>query len=285
MKFRFFLAHATLVAGLSFVNCQAQVAYGTQLGDDKYQPTIGQDGKDVIWVPTNDSMTDAMLKLANVGPDDLVYDLGAGDGKIAIAAAKTYGARSVGIEYNKDMADLATRNAQRAGVADKVKIIHGDIFVEDFSKATVLTLYLLPDLNLKLRPTILKMTPGTRVVANSFHMGDWEPDQMIGSGYPQGYFWVVPAQVAGKWIISGIDGGKADTLEIVQRYQKIAGTLTLGGKSQPILSASLNGNKIKFNFIERSGQSRSVEGIVNGNTFSAKVSENLPIYEITGTRK
>ena len=285
MNFRFILAHAAFVLGLSLSNSLAQVPYGTQLGDDKYKPTIGQDGKDVIWVPTNDAMADSMLKMANVGPDDLVYDLGAGDGKIAIAAAKTYGARSVGIEYNKDMADLAARNAQRAGVDDKVKIIHGDIFVEDFSKATVLTLYLLPDLNLKLRPTILKMTPGTRVVTNSFHMGDWEPDQVIGSGYPQGYFWVVPADVAGKWTIRGINGGKDDTLDLVQRYQKVGGTLTVGGKPQAILGATLRGKQLKFSFIDQSGATRAMDLTVNRNSLTGNVSENMPIYDVFGIRR
>ena len=246
MKIRLVLSTTALLLGLAAAQSYAQVAYGTTLGDDKYQPSVGQSGKDVIWVPTNDAVADAMLKAANVGPNDLVFDLGAGDGKIAIAAAKNYGARAVGIEYNKDMAALAARNAQRAGVSDKVKIIHGDIFVEDFSKATVLTMYLLPDLNLKLRPTILKMAPGTRVATNSFNMGDWEPDQVIGNGYAQGYFWVVPGNAAGKWTIKGINGGQGDVLELTQQYQKVGGTLTIKGKAQPILGGKLTGNRLKF---------------------------------------
>jgi hypothetical protein len=278
------LSTTALALGLTVTQAYAQIAYGTTLGDDKYQPSVGQSGKDVIWVPTNDAVADAMLKAANVGPNDLVFDLGAGDGKIAIAAAKNYGARSVGIEYNKDMAALATRNAERAGVSDKVKIIHGDIFVEDFSKANVLTMYLLPDLNLKLRPTILKMAPGTRVATNSFNMGDWEPDQVIGTGYTQGYFWVVPGNAAGKWTIKGIDGGQGDVLELTQRYQKVGGTLTMKGKSQPILGGVLTGNRLKFSFVDQNGQSRIFDVEIKGNALTGNVLENSPLYEVSGTR-
>jgi SAM-dependent methyltransferase len=284
MNIRLVLSTTALALGLTVTQAFAQIAYGTTLGDDKYQPSVGQSGKDVIWVPTNDAVADAMLKAANVGPNDLVFDLGAGDGKIAIAAAKNYGARSVGIEYNKDMAALATRNAERAGVSDKVKIIHGDIFVEDFSKANVLTMYLLPDLNLKLRPTILKMAPGTRVATNSFNMGDWEPDQVIGTGYTQGYFWVVPGNAAGKWTIKGIDGGQGDVLELTQRYQKVGGTLTMKGKSQPILGGVLTGNRLKFSFVDQNGQSRIFDVEIKGNALTGNVHENSPLYEVSGTR-
>ena len=284
MNIRLVLSTTALALGLTVTQAFAQIAYGTTLGDDKYQPSVGQSGKDVIWVPTNDAVADAMLKAANVGPNDLVFDLGAGDGKIAIAAAKNYGARSVGIEYNKDMAALATRNAERAGVSDKVKIIHGDIFVEDFSKANVLTMYLLPDLNLKLRPTILKMAPGTRVATNSFNMGDWEPDQVIGTGYTQGYFWVVPGNAAGKWTIKGIDGGQGDVLELTQRYQKVGGTFTIKGKSQPILGGVLTGNRLKFSFVDQNGQSRIFDVEIKGNALTGNVLENSPLYEVSGTR-
>ncbi len=285
MHFRLALTAATFVASLSVATSFAQATGSPKIGDEKYKPSVGQSGKDVIWVPTNDAVADAMLKMANVKPGDLVYDLGAGDGKIAIAVAKNYGATAVGIEYNKDMADLATRNAARAGVSNKVKIINGDIFVEDFSKANVLTMYLLPDLNLKLRPTILKMAPGTRVVTNSFHMGDWEADALIGNGYTQGYYWVVPGNAAGKWTIKGIEGSKSAVLDLSQRYQRVGGTLSIDGKAQPILGSSLVGNRLKFSFIDMSGQSRNVDVTLKGNTFAGNVLENSPLYEITGTRK
>lgn len=284
MRFRLAFTAATLLAGLSVATSFAQGTASSKIGDEKYKPSVGQSGKDVIWVPTNDAVAEAMLKMADVKPGDLVYDLGSGDGKIAIAAAKNFGATAVGIEYNKDMAELATRNAARAGVSDKVKIINGDIFVEDFSKANVLTMYLLPDLNLKLRPTILKMAPGTRVVTNSFHMGDWEPDALIGNGYTQGYYWVVPGNAAGKWALKGIEGSKSASLNITQRYQRVGGTLTVDGKTQPILGPSLLGNRLKFSFVDHSGQSRVLDVTLNGNNFAGNVLENSPLYEVTGTR-
>ncbi len=285
MKFRFLVHVSALAVALAVNPVFAQSAESTKLGDEKYEPRVGQSGKDVIWVPTNDAVADAMLKVANVKPTDLVYDLGAGDGKIAIAAAKNFGATAVGIEYNKEMADLATRNTQRAGVADKVKIINGDIFVEDFSKATVVTMYLLPDLNLKIRPTILKMAPGTRIVTNSFNMGDWEPDDKVGTGYAQGHFWVVPGNAAGKWSIKGVEGSQQPvTLELTQRYQKVGGILNIYGKPQPILAANLTGNRLKFSFLDQSNQSRIADVTLNGNELSGQVFENSPLYSITGTR-
>lgn len=285
MKFRVLVHVSALAVALAVNPVFAQSAESTKLGDEKYEPRVGQSGKDVIWVPTNDAVADAMLKVANVKPTDLVYDLGAGDGKIAIAAAKNYGATAVGIEYNKEMAELATRNAQRAGVADKVKIINGDIFVEDFSKATVVTMYLLPDLNLKIRPTILKMAPGTRIVTNSFNMGDWEPDDKVGTGYAQGHFWVVPGNAAGKWSLKGVEGSQQPvTLELTQRYQKVGGILNIYGKPQPILGGTLTGNRLKFSFLDQSNQSRIADVTLNGNELSGQVFENSPLYSITGTR-
>lgn len=285
MKFRAFAVVTCAVVALATNLAFAQSAESTKLGDEKYEPRVGQSGKDVIWVPTNDAVADAMLKVAKVKPTDLVYDLGAGDGKIAIAAAKNFGATAVGIEYNKEMAELAKRNTERAGVADKVKIINGDIFVEDFSKATVVTMYLLPDLNLKIRPTILKMAPGTRIVTNSFNMGDWEPDDTVGTGYAQGYFWVVPGNAAGKWVLKGMEGSQqAATLELTQRYQRVGGVLNIYGKTQPILGATLVGNRLKFTFLDHSDQSRIIEATLSGNELSGQVLENSALYNITGTR-
>ena len=285
MKFRALVSVTAFACVLAAAPVFAQSAESTKLGDEKYEPRVGQSGKDVIWVPTNDAVADAMLKVAKVKPTDLVYDLGAGDGKIAIAAAKNFGATAVGIEYNKEMAELATRNAERAGVADKVKIINGDIFVEDFSKATVVTMYLLPDLNLKIRPTILKMAPGTRVVTNSFNMGDWEPDDTVGTGYAQGYFWIVPGNAAGKWSLKGMEGSQQPaTLELTQRYQRVGGVLNIYGKAQPILGATLVGNRLKFTFLDHSNQSRIIDVTLSGNELSGQVLENSPLYTITGTR-
>jgi len=271
------------VLGLAFsLNTFAQ--YPAVGGDDKYQPRLGQEGKDVIWMPTGGELVTLMLKTAKVAPNDLVYDLGAGDGKIAIAAAKEFGARSIGIEFNPDMAAFAQRNAVRAGVGDRVKIINGDIFKEDFSKATVVTLYLLPDLNLKLRPILLKMKPGTRVVSHAFTMGDWEADQEIEAGQ-RGYFWIVPANVAGDWVIDGIETQNKVVLNLVQRYQRIGGSLTVGGKTQPILNPSLEGDKLSFGYIDRNNNLHNVKLTVNGSQLKGEGKGGYLSNSITGNRR
>jgi len=232
-------------------------------GDDKYKPRVGQEGKDVVWVPTSNELLALMLKTAKVSPNDLVYDLGSGDGRIAIAAAKDFGARSVGIEYNPEMAKLAQRNADRSGVSDRVKIINGDIFKEDFSKATVVTMYLLPDLNMALRPTILKMKPGTRVASHAFNMGDWEADVEIDAS-ARAYYWVVPAKVDGEWLITGLEPNKT-VLKLSQHYQKIGGTLQIGNESQPILNPKLDGATLSFTYLNRDKSPHSVIMSVNNN--------------------
>ena len=271
------------VLGLAFsLNAFAQ--YPAAGGDDKYQPRLGQEGKDVLWMPTGGELVTLRLKTAKVAPTDLVYDLGAGDGKIAIAAAKEFGARSIGIEFNPDMAAFAQRNAVRAGVGDRVKIINGDIFKEDFSKATVVTLYLLPDLNLKLRPILLKMKPGTRVVAHAFTMGDWEADQEIEAGQ-RGYFWIVPANVAGDWVIDGIETQNKVVLNLVQRYQRIGGSLTVGGKAQPILNPSLEGDKLSFGYIDRNNNLHNVKLTVNGSQLKGEGKGGYLTNSITGNRR
>ena len=232
-------------------------------GDDKYQPRVGQEGKDVVWVPTTNELLAIMLRTAKVNSTDLVYDLGSGDGRIAIAAAKDFGARAIGIEFNPEMAQLAQRNVDRSGVGDRVKIINGDIFVEDFSKATVVTMYLLPELNIALRPTILKMKPGTRVTSHAFNMGDWEADIEIDSP-AKAFYWVVPAQVAGEWTISGMEPGRT-ILKLSQHYQKIGGTLQIGNESQPLLNPKLEGATLSFTYLDRDKSAHFVMMAVNNN--------------------
>src|SRR5687768_8249552 len=188
----------------SFVRLIAVVLFAFTLpAAAQFQPQVGQSGKDVIWVPTPDDVVERMLTMAQVTPNDSVWDLGAGDGKIAIMAAKKFGARATGIEYNPDMVKHANDNAQKAGVAGsgagKVVIRHGDIFATDFSQATVVTLYLLPALNMKLRPQLLSMRPGTRVVSHSFSMEDWEADEISSLDGRRAYFWVVLDNVMGWW--------------------------------------------------------------------------------------
>jgi SAM-dependent methyltransferase len=277
-----FLKSWLLFIGLA-LSFQSFAQFPSDSGDDQYQPRLGQEGKDVIWMPTGNDLVNLMLKTAKVGPSDLVYDLGAGDGKIAIAAAKNFGARAVGIEFNPEMAALAQRNAKRAGVGDRVTIINGDIFKEDFSKATVVTLYLLPDLNLRLRPTILKMKPGTRVVSHAFTMGDWEPDQELDVG-SRGFYWVVPANIAGEWSLNGIESSNKATLSLTQHYQNIAGNITIGNKSQPILKAKLEGDRLSFSYIGRKNTLHNISGKVTGNEFRG---EDPAFYQsvITGKRQ
>ena len=227
-----------------------------------YEPQVGQAGKDVIWVPTPDEVVDRMLRMAQVTPNDLVYDLGAGDGKIAIAAAKKFGARSVGIEYEPEMAKHAQGNVEKAGVAGRARVIRGDIFVTDFSQATVVTMYLLPALNLKLRPTILSMRPGTRVVSHSFTMEDWEADEISSMDGRRAYFWLVPANVNGGWTIeSGSD--KAE-LSFEQRFQKIEGTVGLGHTQGGLRNARLSGFNISFTYVDNNGVKRDYSGRVTG---------------------
>ncbi len=227
-----------------------------------YEPQVGQAGKDVIWVPTPDEVVDRMLRMAQVGPNDLVYDLGAGDGKIAIAAAKKFGARAVGIEYEPEMAKHAQGNVEKAGVAARARVVRGDIFVTDFSQATVVTMYLLPALNLKLRPTILSMRPGTRVVSHSFTMEDWEADEISSMDGRRAYFWLVPANVNGGWTIeSGSD--KAE-LSFEQRFQKIEGTVGLGHTQGGLRNARLSGFNISFTYVDNNGVKRDYTGRVTG---------------------
>jgi SAM-dependent methyltransferase len=252
-------------------------------GDDKYTPRVGQEGKDVVWVPTTNELLAIMLKTAKVNSTDLVYDLGSGDGRIAIAAAKDFGARAVGIEFNPEMAKLAQRNVDRSGVADRVKIINGDIFVENFSNATVVTMYLLPELNLALRPTILKMKPGTRVTSHAFNMGDWEADVEIDSP-AKAFYWVVPAQVAGDWLISGMESDRT-ILKLSQHYQKIGGTIQIGNTSQPLLNPKLDGATLSFTYLDRDKSSHFVLMSVNNNELKGMYkSRSYNTNVITGKR-
>jgi len=267
-----------LVSGSAF--CQAYF----DVGDQKYQPSMGQVGKDVIWIPTSNELVTKMLKIANVGSSDLVYDLGAGDGKIAIAAAREFGAQAVGIEYNSDLAALGQRNAERAGVGDKVKIIQGDIFKEDFSKATVVTLYLLPELNYRLRDTLLKMKPGTRVVSHAFDMADWQPDGIIDAP-ARAYFWVVPATVSGEWTLSNFDFKNTATLSLNQKFQYVGGSLTFGGRTQPILNVQLKGDKLQFSYVDRNNTLTTSSLSFNGSKVKGEDSSGFVTREFSGYRQ
>jgi len=276
------LSHLSLAALiLVLTGCHSWVA-----PIPEYQPSMAQEGKDVIWMPTSSGLADQMLKAAHVTPDDLVYDLGAGDGKIAILAAKQFKATAVGIEFNPDMAEYARKNAQRAGVSDKVTIVTGDIFKEDFSKATVVTLYLLPALNIKLRPTILSMKPGTRIVSNTFTMGDWTADQTVQDNVGHtGYLWIVPAHVEGLWSIKGLpDLGDGDAmLNVKQRYQHIEARLQTQRDGITPLTGKMVGNTMRFEYIDHMGKRRLVMAEIEGNRLKGTVSGS-PDITLSGNR-
>lgn len=206
-----------------------------------FEPSVGQAGKDVVWVPTPQPLVEKMLDLAKIGPKDVHYDLGSGDGRTVITAAKR-GARAFGIEYNPDMVELSKRNAQTAGVSpDRATFVQADLFETDFSKANVVTMFLLPSINMKLRPKILDMAPGTRIVANTFTMEDWQADvtETVGGdcvSWCTALLWIVPAKVEGTWQLG------SQALTITQKFQNLEGTL--GG--QPISNAKMNGAEISF---------------------------------------
>ena len=265
---------ATVLSALPLASACAQVVTRPSApGAADYAPFPGQPGKDVVWVPTPQTLVDNMLEMAGVTKDDYLIDLGSGDGRTVITAGKR-GIRAKGIEYNADMVALSKRNAAAEGVGDKVSFIQGDIFETDFSDATVLTLFLLPELNLKLRPTILDMKPGTRVVSNSFDMAEWKADAGTDGGkqgctsWCRAYLWIVPAKVGGQWRL-----GEA-RLTLRQTFQMLEGTLTEGGKTLPISEARLRGTEIAFTAggrrhtgqIQGSAMSGQVDG---GGTWSA----------------
>lgn len=253
--------------------------------DRDYKPQVGQAGKDVVWVPTPDEVVQRMLRMAKVTPQDVVYDLGAGDGKIAIAAGKL-GATAVGIEYNPDMAKLAQCYVVADGVGNKVKIIQGDVFKEDFSKANVVTMYLLPELNLRLRPTILNMRPGTRVTSHQFTMGDWEADETAEVDYRSAYLWIVPAKVEGAWTLREQGGSNAQyTVHLTQKYQKISGDVATGGAKQPLVGATLRGEEIRFAFNDDKGVTRTLTGTVRGNEINGVLKGASGETKVVGTRR
>jgi hypothetical protein len=223
---------------------QAQSAPQTSPPAGTYEPTVGQAGKDVVWVPTPQALVDRMLDMAKVTPRDYLIDLGSGDGRTVITAARR-GIQAHGIEYNPDMVELSKRNATKEGVAGKATFAKADLFQSDFSKATVITMFLLPDINLKLRPKILDLKPGTRIVSNSFTMGEWTADETanVGDGcssWCTAYLWIVPAKVQGAWKLP------QGELMLKQEFQMLSGTLRAGGKTLPLRSGKVRGDEIVF---------------------------------------
>ena len=285
---RFVIAAASLPLAGTGVSANAFDQAPNLAGDDLYKPQVGQPGKDVVWVPTPDRLVLRMLEQAKVGPEDLVFDLGCGDGKIPIAAAKSFGAIAKGIEYEPDLAALARRNADRAGVADKVEIITGDIFDEKlrerYMRATVVTMYLLPHLNMKLRPEILAMRPGTRVVSHAFHMSDWEPDEFFVVDGAEAFYWVVPARAEGRWTLHSANNWEGK-IELTQRFQRIGGTMQIEGKSQPLLGPYVSGEVIGFTFVDSNGHVRSARARIRGDTLEGAIRYARLVLPLKGQRE
>jgi precorrin-6B methylase 2 len=248
----------SIVAALAASLLLTQPAFA-QKAATTYEPQSGQAGKDVVWVPTPQVVVDQMLNMAKVTARDYVMDLGSGDGRTVITAAKR-GARALGIEYNPDMVELSKRAAEKEGVTGKATFVKADLFETDFSKASVIAMFLLPDINLKLRPKILDLKPGTRIVSNTFTMGDWEPDESATLTEAQGcktswctaLLWIVPARVAGTH--------KLPQGEVVlkQQYQMLSGTVETEGKSF-VLTGKVRGEEVGF-----TAGGRNYRGKMNG---------------------
>ncbi|MCC6611542.1 MAG: class I SAM-dependent methyltransferase [Burkholderiales bacterium] len=236
---------------------------------EEFAPQVGQAGKDVIWVPTPEELVERMLRMAQATSKDFVIDLGSGDGRIAIAAAKKAGARAMGIEYNPDMVELSNRKAREEGVAGQVKFVKADIFESDFSQASVITMYLLPGLNLKLRPKLLDMKPGTRLVSHQFNMDDWEPDERDNLEGRAAYLWIVPAKVQGGWKLTA--GGETHDVTLTQRYQKVEGSVKLGRIEAGLRDVALRGDEIKFAWVDSAGVRHEFRGRVSGASMEGTV--------------
>jgi SAM-dependent methyltransferase len=250
-----YAAVLALLAGSSALHAQEAKAPAATT----YEPSVGQAGKDVVWVPTPQVLVDKMLDMAKVTPKDYVIDLGSGDGRTVITAAKR-GVRAHGIEYNADMVELSKRRAKEAGVANRATFEKADLFESDFSKATVITMFLLPEINLKLRPKLLDLKPGTRIVSNSFTMGDWEADETVtldkNTGCDRSWctalLWIIPAKVAGTHKLP------QGELTLKQTFQKLDGTLVANGKSVPV-QGKVIGDEVRL-----SGDGREWRGRMNG---------------------
>ena len=250
----------------------------------EYEPQIGQPGKDVIWVPTPWPLVERMLTMAQVGPRDVVFDLGSGDGRTVIAAAKR-GAQAVGVEYNPDLVALSRRSAERERPpGDRARFVQGDIFETDFSSATVVTLYLLNDLNLRLRPALLAMRPGTRVVSHMFKMQDWAPDETSYLDTRAVYLWIIPARVQGTWQLA-LQGRAGFEIDLEQTFQEIGGTVDLAPIRAGLREARLCGEAIRLAFVDGKAVLHELAGKVTGDRMEGTFGAGGQSGRWTATRR
>ena len=260
------LKHSIRLAAVSSLSVVLAFNAAVAQPAPSFEPKVGQRGKDVVWVPSNQQLVDKMLDMAKVTSSDYLMDLGSGDGRTVITAAKR-GATAQGIEYNPDMVELSKKNAEKEGVTAKASFEKADLFESDFSKATVVTMFLLPSINLKLRPKLLDLKPGTRVVSNSFDLGDWTADETASVGeecssHCTAYFWIVPAKVDGTWQTP------QGELKLEQKYQVVSGTLKNGNVIAPVTNGKLTGDQIAF-----TAAGTGYTGTVNGATIEGTSNE------------
>jgi hypothetical protein len=255
---KIFIALA-LVLTASVASAQQAAQAPPQAGTKPFEPTVGQPGKDVVWVPSPQALVDKMLDMAKLTPQDYLMDLGSGDGRTVITAAKR-GATAVGVEYNPDMVALSKKNAEKEGVAGKATFMQADLFKTDLSKATVITMFLLPSINMQLRPSLLNLKPGTRIVSNTFTMEDWQPDETFSVPNPcvswcTALLWIIPAKVQGTWKMP------QGNLTLTQQFQMLTGTLG----TTPISEGKVNGDEITF-----TAGGTKYTGRLNGNTIQGQ---------------
>jgi SAM-dependent methyltransferase len=268
---RALLARAGILAAGGLLASSALLAQTAAQGG--YEPQRGQAGKDVIWIATPDTQVTRMLNLAGVTASDYVIDLGSGDGKIVIAAARDFGAQGKGIEYNPDMVALSQRRAEAAGVAARAQFEKADIFESDFSRASVITMYLLPRLNLKLRHRILALKPGTRVVSHDFNMGHWPPDETSRVDTGTLFLWLVPANVGGQWELTFAQRGGpvAAKLDLTQTFQNFTGEASFKAFSTSLRDPKVAGARVHFALTDEDGRLRRFDGLVSGDRIAGQV--------------
>ena len=283
VRLSFCLRLSSVFAALLLAGAQT---YPSGVQAAAFTPKLGQSGKDVMWLPTPDALVARLLQMAQLTPSDKLVDLGAGDGKIVIAAARDFGAKASGVEYDARLIEVAQAAAKQAGVSERTTFTQGDIFKTDFSHADVVAMYLLPQLNLRLRPTLMAMKPGTRIVTHWFDMGEWQPDETTEVENRPGYLWVVPANVHGTWRIQpaelGADaqaaGGQLPIgeLTLTQRYQFVQGVLEWGGVKTSLRQPYLSGNQFEFEFTDLAGRRQHARATVDGANMNIHVKPALP---------